>query len=145
MGTAETGLGTDPALLAMLLVMDERAAQDKKWGVQNHDFFVWSGILAEEVGETAHEALCARFGPGEELVERSYKYVNELRQATAVALAMLECALRNFKDTTGEDFSAGKFERIASHREHRRKDEAGGEGNKGVSGLSELPVRGEEA
>jgi NTP pyrophosphatase (non-canonical NTP hydrolase) len=62
----------------------ERHAQDAKWGEQNHDDFIWTAILTEEVGEAAQAALHAKFGGHGDLRE-------ELVQVAAVALAWLEC------------------------------------------------------
>lgn len=64
-------------------VMLERAAQDKKWGVQDHADAVWLQILMEEVGEMAHD-MVEGGSPKRELV-----------QVCAVALAWLECIERN--------------------------------------------------
>ena len=43
-------------------VLDERARQDAKWGVQNHDTITYLAIPMEEVGETAQAAIEERFG-----------------------------------------------------------------------------------
>lgn len=67
-------------------VLDERRAQDDKWGVQNHDPFAWLTILMEEVGEASEAVL--EWQPD--------KYKRELVQVAAVAVAALECANRGF-------------------------------------------------
>jgi NTP pyrophosphatase (non-canonical NTP hydrolase) len=59
-------------------IREERTRQDEKWGVQNHDDFVWNAILVEEVGEVSKALLT-----GGDLE-------SELVQAAAVAIAWLE-------------------------------------------------------
>lgn len=71
-------------------VLLERQRQDYKWGVQNHQHFVWNTILGEEIGEVAKAALHNKFG-GEE--KDNIKV--ELIQVIAVAVAWLECIERN--------------------------------------------------
>lgn len=39
------------------LVQEERDRQDIKWGIQRHDFRIWSTILTEECGEVAKASL----------------------------------------------------------------------------------------
>ena len=73
---------------ALASVLKERVRQDKLWGEQNHDPFVWLGILAEEVGEYSKEALNHRFGHTD---GRGAYLRDECVQAAAVALAMVEC------------------------------------------------------
>lgn len=65
-------------------VMLERAAQDRKWGEQNHPDLYWLGILVEEVGELA-QALIEGKGDAAR---------KELVQVTAVGLAWLEALER---------------------------------------------------
>lgn len=99
-------------------VLDERARQDAKWGVQNHNPAVWAAILGEEVGEavdtisrpeTPHgDALQALVVAGRdcrivlenrELLMQSAHlpgrgvsmYRAEMVQVAAVALAAVEC------------------------------------------------------
>jgi hypothetical protein len=70
-------------------VIQERVRQEKKWGPQNHDPFLYLTILGEEYGETCQAALEARFS------EHNKKALEELReeavQTAAVALAIVEC------------------------------------------------------
>lgn len=66
-------------------VMEERARQDAKWGVQNHADIYWLGILMEEVGEAAKEII-------ED--DRRVYVMHEVTQICAVALAWLECMAR---------------------------------------------------
>jgi NTP pyrophosphatase (non-canonical NTP hydrolase) len=62
-------------------VWAERQRQDEKWGQQNHGYFKWTTILAEEVGEAAKDAL-----------EGEYQKMRaELLQVAAVAVAAVEC------------------------------------------------------
>lgn len=71
-------------------ILDERLAQDTKWGEQNHDPFTWLAILSEEVGEFSQAALENQFGgpAGKNLRV-------EAVQVAAVALAIVECCDRN--------------------------------------------------
>ena len=64
-------------------IREERTRQDEKWGVQNHDDFVWNAILVEEVGEVSKALLT-----GGDLE-------SELMQAAAVAIAWLESLHNN--------------------------------------------------
>lgn len=65
-------------------ITSERARQDAKWGLQDHDDGRWSLILQEELGEVAEAILNGRFDDsGKELV-----------QAAAVIIAWLEALER---------------------------------------------------
>lgn len=106
---------------AMRDILDERARQDAKWGVQNHNPAVWAVILGEEVGEavdsisrpeTPHgDALQALVQAGNDcrivlenrellmqtacLPGRGLEmYRAEMVQVAAVALAAVECVDR---------------------------------------------------
>lgn len=68
---------------ALVDVIAERLAQDKKWGEQNHPNLYWLGILMEEIGELSKDIVEGR------------DCRSELVQATAVALAWIECIDRN--------------------------------------------------
>lgn len=70
---------------AMELVAAERERQDEKWGEQNHAWPQWLTILMEEIGEFSHDVLEGEMSNA----------MTELVQVTAVALAMIECGLRN--------------------------------------------------
>lgn len=73
------------------LVRQEREVQDKRFGVQDHDPFMYYVILAEEVGEVAKAIIDAY-----DFNEKSYdieklKHVKvELIQSAAVAKAVFE-------------------------------------------------------
>ena len=71
-------------------VLAERAKQDGKWGVQNHDPITWLAILTEEVGEFAQAALHHRFGGPASAGMRE-----EAVQCAAVALAIVQCLDRH--------------------------------------------------
>lgn len=62
------------------LIKKERERQDKKWGVNKHDSFVWLAIITEELGEVA-QAIFSSNG-------RAIR--DELVQVAAVAVAWLE-------------------------------------------------------
>lgn len=81
----DTGAGE-----AFTEVILERNRQDKKWGVQNHDAGTWALILLEELGEWAKAELERRFGDGPAEDCRT-----EMVQTTAVAMAIVECMIRN--------------------------------------------------
>lgn len=73
---------------ALRSVLAERRGQDKKWGEQNHDPYIYLAILLEEVGEFAQSLLQTQFG-GEH-----GGWVNVRKEAVhtaAVALAVIEC------------------------------------------------------
>ena len=74
---------------AVQAVLKERAAQDAKWGEQNHDPFVYLVVLMEEVGELSQAVLHARYGGHAAAGVRT-----EAVQVAAVALALIECLYR---------------------------------------------------
>ena len=67
-------------------IQSERGKQDKKWGKQNHNQFIWLAILIEEIGEASQELLDSRENHTNLLID----YRKELIQAGAVIIAMLE-------------------------------------------------------
>lgn len=75
---------------ALALVLKERARQDDLWGEQNHSPERWLRILTEENGEAAKE-----MDRDDERFPFSPNLQYEITQVAAVALAMLECCLRN--------------------------------------------------
>ncbi|MCB7129936.1 MAG: hypothetical protein J3T61_10415 [Candidatus Brocadiales bacterium] len=75
-------------------IVDERARQDAKWGVQNHTDAYWMTILVEELGEAAAEITTT---PG--FSERRLKH--KLVQVAAVAVAWIEAFDR--RTTAGGD------------------------------------------
>jgi len=80
---------------ALEAVIRERIRQDLKWGVQNHDPFIYLAILMEEVGELAQAALQARFGG-----DKAGGLRTEATHTAAVALALAECLDRDAWDKT---------------------------------------------
>jgi hypothetical protein len=68
-------------------VYRERARQDAKWGIQNHDAFRWVAILGEEYGEVCRAACENWHGVSD---EQARQYREELVQVAAVAVAMIE-------------------------------------------------------
>lgn len=74
---------------ALGLVLEERAKQDARWGVQNHSPFIWLSILTEEVGEFSQTALETYFGG-----PKGGRMLEEAVQVAAVALAIVECLQR---------------------------------------------------
>ena len=73
---------------ALVDILAERAKQDKKWGEQNHDPYVWIAILTEEVGELAQATLHTEFGGEKGGIE---KIREEAIHSAAVALQFVEC------------------------------------------------------
>lgn len=71
-------------------IMIERKSQDLKWGIRNHDNWMWLGILMEEVGEVATAILNVWNGK-----EGNREIIKEIVQVAAVAIAWLECIKRN--------------------------------------------------
>ena len=61
-------------------VNEERERQDKKWGQQDHNPFVWLAILAEEMGEASQSLLQYKLD----------SYREEMVQCAAVAIAAIE-------------------------------------------------------
>lgn len=62
----------------------ERARQDRKWGVQNHDVGKWSLIIVEELGEASEQALLGS----------ASGYQREMIEAAASIVAAIESHLR---------------------------------------------------
>lgn len=73
-------------------IKTERNDQDRRFGPQNHDPYVWLTILMEEVGEVAQA-----YNDYREKGRSIILYREELVQVAAVALAMIECYDRNNK------------------------------------------------
>lgn len=77
-------------LAAIELIVKERDRQDVKWGEQNHTPLIYQAILMEEVGETTQAALDEHFGGS-----KASGLFEEAVQQAAVALAIVECLIRN--------------------------------------------------
>jgi len=74
-------------------VLNERRAQEHKWGQQDHSPAEWLMILGEEVGEANKAALEKHFGYDG---KKDYpEYRAELIQVAAVAVSMIESHDRN--------------------------------------------------
>ena len=73
-------------------VLAERKRQDKKWGEQNHDYFVWSTIIGEEYGE-----MCKAINEFslDLTVGKEKEIYTEAIQTMATCMAMLEHMLRS--------------------------------------------------
>lgn len=71
----------------LLDVKTERFRQDKKWGIQRHDYGTWLMILSEEVGEVA-QAMQKNKGWGKD-TDADDLYI-ELIHVAAVAVAIAE-------------------------------------------------------
>lgn len=84
-------------LEAIQLVMSERLRQERKWGEQNKAPERYLMILMEEIGEWSQEVLDSdHAGGNQERRERHLRNAEtELVQVAAVALAIVECSLRN--------------------------------------------------
>lgn len=73
---------------SLLDVIEERIRQDKKWGEQNHNPYIYLAILVEEVGELAQAVLQTQFGGDKGGWDNVRK---EAIHTAAVSLALLEC------------------------------------------------------
>lgn len=71
-------------------MLQERRAQDAKWGEQNFDYSKWLAILSEELGEASKEWLTQEF---QGIFTGNFR--TELIQSAAVLVAMIECGDRN--------------------------------------------------
>ena len=81
-------------------VIHERSRQNNKWGEQNHNMIEWIGVLSEEVGEAAKEAVDFHFANGvldpktkpDEKIQsqRIDDYRKEMIQVAAVAIQAVE-------------------------------------------------------
>lgn len=77
-------------------VLEERRRQDNKWGVQNHQLGLWTGILGEEYGELCEAINETVFDNGTD--KGGYENIKkEAIQVAAVAVGFLECLERNKK------------------------------------------------
>lgn len=101
---------------ALSEIQKEVLRQNEKWGEQNHTMIEWQGILMEEVGEAAKEAVDFHFqnkkdnylnnprfdSPESAIIAfqqlqetRKVNYRNELIQIAAVVVQMINCLDRN--------------------------------------------------
>ena len=78
------------------MVANERCLQDKKWGIQNHPYEKWVGILGEEYGEYCQAVNETIFDNGLEARAKGGRMnmIAELVQVAAVAFAAVECMIR---------------------------------------------------
>jgi NTP pyrophosphatase (non-canonical NTP hydrolase) len=83
---------THQSVRISIQVLDERERQDRKWGEQNHNDFVWCAILGEEFGEACQAALHDQFGGSHAGTLRE-----ELIHVAAVATQWIECIDRRSK------------------------------------------------
>ena len=68
-------------------IVRERTRQNKKWGIQRHDYPFWLTILTEEVGEVAQAMQKGSVAYKQSDADDLYK---ELIQVAAVATAIAE-------------------------------------------------------
>jgi hypothetical protein len=47
----------DPTARVVIACLRERASQNVKWGIQDHDPFVWLAVIGEEFGESCEALL----------------------------------------------------------------------------------------
>ena len=86
-------------------VMLERARQDKKWGVQDHDDPAWLMILAEEVGEAA-ELVLATMQAGDPYKSAVARLVVVGQQAQALIEDACELGCPQHQNTPGVEREA---------------------------------------
>lgn len=77
---------------AIQCVVNERQAQDAKWGQQDHSPVEWISVLTEEVGEAAEHANLCNWHPTTAMFANLR---DELVQVAAVAIAAIESLDRN--------------------------------------------------
>ena len=75
--------------MALSDVLEEKKAQEVRWGKQNHEPPIWLMILGEEVGE-ANKAVLESSGNGAIQCNGFIKYRDEMVQVAAVALSAVE-------------------------------------------------------
>ncbi len=82
------------------LVLHERFRQDSKWGEQNLPPELWATILGDEYGEfcEAVRGTVWSEGPKGEKGGRENMMI-ELTHVAAVAVAAMECLMRNEEET----------------------------------------------
>lgn len=72
----------------------ERERQNKKWGLQTHDFYKWMAIINEEMGEVCEEILEAdaamKSGVTSLAKQHEVNMREELIQVAACVVAFLE-------------------------------------------------------
>jgi hypothetical protein len=68
--------------------MEERKAQDEKWGEQNHHPLLWFSIIGEEYGEMCHAFNEYSFDEDPNFIDEIER---EAVQVAACCVAMLEC------------------------------------------------------
>jgi len=83
---------TESEMKALELVLTERVKQEKKWGEQNHNPFIYLAILGEEYGELAKE--CVEHGLTGLDHDNNDRLLAEAVDTAAVALAFVACLLR---------------------------------------------------
>lgn len=72
-------------------VQKEIIQQNKKWGVQNHNFSDWAVILGEEFGEVCTEIINYRLGNNISEKDRAIQLLDkELIQVITVCIRILE-------------------------------------------------------
>lgn len=75
-------------------VLEERARQNEKWGLQRHDLGKWLGILGEEFGEVCQAINRIHFPSGAKETDADDLY-EELTHLAAVASAIAEQVLES--------------------------------------------------
>lgn len=90
MPQAKSYMDMDPTEMLCDDLIDERRAQDRKFGEQNHLPFVFITILAEELGEAAQAVLKALYEEPDKCEEWFANYRTELLQLAAVAVQAIE-------------------------------------------------------
>jgi len=83
-------------------IRKERERQDNKWGVQNHNPFVWLAIIGEEKGEADEAALEAHF---DHMGNHTFDdYRKELIEVASTAVAAIECLDRSRNNTDSSEW-----------------------------------------
>lgn len=80
---------------ALVEVLRERAAQDERWGVSDHDPDLWLTILLKQIGHYSGATLDLPGDASAATLDQRALLRNRAVQIAAVALAMVECAVRD--------------------------------------------------
>ena len=83
--------GDEARLNALTAIIQERKAQDIKWGFVRHNGPEWLSILMEEVGEMSQD------------INQGKDYLEELIQVAAVAVSWIEAIGSGATESKGEE------------------------------------------
>lgn len=85
---------TDLTLTVLGKVAAQRARQDDKWGVRDHDPSKWLLIAMEDLGKATKNVLEMRAATAAEKAEYRTRYIKEMIETAASCVAAVECEMR---------------------------------------------------